>query len=86
MQDLIIQLITGALGGNVAGMALKDKSLGFLGNTVAGLIGGGGGCALLNTLAPTLLDGIAAKLGGAGIGGAIVMVIIGFIKNKLAAK
>ena len=34
---LVIQLIAGAVGGNVAGAVLKDKSLGALGNTIAGI-------------------------------------------------
>ena len=45
--NLIIQLIAGVLGGNGAGSALKDYSLGGLGNTIVGAIGGvGGGQAL----------------------------------------
>jgi len=40
LTSLVIQFITGAIGGNVAGMAVKDKSLGTLGNSIAGVIGG----------------------------------------------
>ncbi|WGF89634.1 hypothetical protein [Marinivivus vitaminiproducens] len=38
---LIIQLVAGLIGGNAAGAAMKDKSLGPLGNSIAGLVGGG---------------------------------------------
>ena len=38
--NLIIQLISGAVGGNIAGVALKDYSLGTLGNSIAGVVGG----------------------------------------------
>ena len=38
---LIIQLISGAVGGNIAGSAMKQYSLGTIGNSIAGLIGGG---------------------------------------------
>ena len=38
---LIIQLISGTLGGNAAGNLSKDTSLGPLGNTIAGALGGG---------------------------------------------
>ena len=41
--NLIIQLISGVVGGNAAGAALKDYNLGNLGNTIAGAIGGVGG-------------------------------------------
>jgi len=39
--NLIIQIVAGAIGGNAAGAALKDVSLGTAGNTIAGAIGGG---------------------------------------------
>ena len=41
--SLLINLVSGAAGGNLAGAAMPDKSLGTLGNTVAGLVGGGPG-------------------------------------------
>jgi uncharacterized membrane protein YeaQ/YmgE (transglycosylase-associated protein family) len=41
--NLIIQLISGVVGGNAAAAALKDYNLGNLGNTIAGAIGGVGG-------------------------------------------
>ena len=37
---IVIQLIAGALGGNAAGSAMKDKSLGTAGNSIAGAVGG----------------------------------------------
>jgi hypothetical protein len=41
--SLIVQLISGAVGGNAAGTVSKDMSLGPLGNTFAGALGGGVG-------------------------------------------
>jgi hypothetical protein len=41
--SLIIQVISGAVGGNVAGAAMKESSLGTLGNSIAGIVGGGVG-------------------------------------------
>ena len=38
---LIIQLVSGAVGGNVAGSMMKNSSLGTLGNSIAGIAGGG---------------------------------------------
>jgi uncharacterized membrane protein YeaQ/YmgE (transglycosylase-associated protein family) len=86
MTDLIINLISGAVGGNLAGLAMKDKSLGTIGNTIAGLLGGAGGSQILGMIAPALLDGLAGKIGGSGIGGAILMIIISLVKNLLAKK
>lgn len=47
---ILTQLISGAAGGNAAGAAMKDKSLGSIGNSIAGALGGGIGGILLNTL------------------------------------
>ncbi|MBC8020484.1 MAG: hypothetical protein H7X78_04625, partial [Methyloceanibacter sp.] len=41
LTSLLVQVVSGALGGNAAGAALKQYSLGVLGNTIAGAIGGG---------------------------------------------
>ena len=35
---LIINLISGAVGGNIAGGVLKEQSLGTVGNPIAGLV------------------------------------------------
>lgn len=59
--DLIIQLISGAVGGNLAGALLKNISLGPVGNSIAGILGGGIGGQLLGPLL-----GIAASTSGAG--------------------
>ena len=48
--SLIIQLISGIVGGNAAGAALKEKSLGVLGNSLAGLVGGGLGGQIIQAL------------------------------------
>lgn len=38
---MIISIVSGAVGGNVAGAAAPEKSLGGIGNSLAGLVGGG---------------------------------------------
>ncbi|MBA3816117.1 MAG: hypothetical protein H0X29_06290 [Parachlamydiaceae bacterium] len=48
--NLIISLISGVAGGNLAGASLKDKSLGTLGNSIAGFFGGGIGAAILKAI------------------------------------
>jgi hypothetical protein len=93
---LIIQLIAGAVGGNAAGAAAKNVSLGGLGNTIAGAVGGGALGQLLPIILPMLmkagagggmdLGAIATDLVGGGVGGAVLTAIIGFVKNKMATK
>jgi uncharacterized membrane protein YeaQ/YmgE (transglycosylase-associated protein family) len=55
--SLILNLISGALGGNAAGAAMPDKSLGTLGNSLAGMLGGGIGGAILQGLVPAFSQG-----------------------------
>jgi uncharacterized membrane protein YeaQ/YmgE (transglycosylase-associated protein family) len=88
---LIISLISGAVGGNIAGAALKDQSLGTLGNSIAGILGGGIGGMILQSLLGVPAGGGGLDLGSligniasGGVGGGILMVIIGLIKGAMA--
>jgi uncharacterized membrane protein YeaQ/YmgE (transglycosylase-associated protein family) len=72
--SLIVQLISGALGGNVAGALLKQFSLGPVGNSIVGIIGGGLGGQLLGMVGA----GDVAAAGGAGLDiGSIVSNVAG---------
>ena len=95
--NLLISLISGVVGGNIAGAAMKDKSLGGLGNSIAGLVGGGVGGWLLSAMgilgkaAPAMVGAAAAggmdigaligNIAGSGVGGAIAMLIVGMFKG-----
>lgn len=87
--SLIVQLISGALGGNVAGSLLKNLSLGTLGNSLAGIVGGGVAGQILTTLfnlgavGGGSLDPMAilTQVAGGGVGGGILMAIVGAIRN-----
>jgi len=93
MLQTIIQLVSGALGGNLAGGLMKKLSLGPILNSIAGIVGGFGGGQLLGLLglAPSAAGGtdltsiISSVLGG-GVGGGVLMAIIGLIKKALAKK
>ncbi len=94
MEQLIINLIAGAVGGNAAGKASPTFNLGTLGNTIAGLVGGGVLGQIVSMLVPTLtaaaqggdlnIQAIIAQVIGGGAGGAILTAIVGAIKNKKA--
>ena len=59
--SLIIEAVSGAVGGNVAGAAMKENSLGTLGNSIAGIVGGGVGGTILQMVMGT------ATAGGGGL-------------------
>jgi len=60
--SLIIQLISGALGGNAAGALMKKLSMGTVLNSILGIVGGGLGGQLLNLL------GVGTAGGGLDLG------------------
>ena len=92
--SLIIQLLSGAAGGNIVGSVMKNQSLGTVGNSIAGIIGGflGG-----NILGPLIGSGTAAAASGGldlaaiigqvvsgGAGGGILMAVAGLIRSMMA--
>lgn len=87
---LIIQLISGAAGGNLAGKLMSNLSLGTLWNSVAGILGGGIGGQVLGSLGVAVGSGgldigsIISSIAGGGVGGGVLMAVIGLIKKALA--
>ena len=71
----------------------KNITLGRLGNSIAGIIGGGPGTQLLGMLgigtdgAKSLdVSGIVGSIAGGGVGGGILTAIIGAIKPSMVKK
>jgi uncharacterized membrane protein YeaQ/YmgE (transglycosylase-associated protein family) len=93
MIGLIINLVAGAVGGNLAGAAFKNINLGTLGNSIAGVIGGGLGGWLLGYTPLAVPPGAAMGIGSivsailsGGVGGGVLMAIVGFIKQSAGQK
>ncbi len=87
----IIQLISGAVGGNLAGSPMKKLSLGTLLNSVAGVIGGAGGAQLLAKFTELPIGTgdwkqILGSVASGGVGGGVVLAIVGLIKSVLGKK
>jgi len=90
--ELIISLIAGALGGNAAGAMLKNLSLGPIGNSLVGILGGGLGAQLLNMLVAGGVAGaggldigtIISQLASGGVGGGVLLAIVGLIKSMIS--
>jgi hypothetical protein len=95
---LIIQLIAGAAGGNAVGSLLKQFDLGVVGNSIAGVIGGGVGAQVIGSLLGGGAVAGAATGGGldissiieqvvaGGAGGGILMVIVGIVKQFMSGQ
>ena len=88
---LISNLVGGAIGGNATGAALKDQSLGTLGNTIAGLIGGVAGSYILQAvgilnslgLGDMTAGGLIGEAGTGLVSGGILTAVVGFIKKSM---
>lgn len=94
MEQLIISLVAGAIGGNAAGAAAPKLSLGTLGNSISGIVGGGIGGQLLSMIGASGvaeaagggmdIGSIVGSLASGGVGGGVLMAVVGLIKNAMA--
>lgn len=93
--DLLISLIAGAIGGNIAGGLMKTLNLGLLLNSLTGVIGGALGAHALGWigtggLAQTAPDSAAldpaaltAQLAAGGLSGGACLLAAGLLRNML---
>ncbi|HEX4415213.1 MAG TPA: hypothetical protein VH107_16395 [Lacipirellulaceae bacterium] len=89
---LIVQLISGAVGGNAVGAALKNIDMSALLKTIAGAIGGVGGGQLASMMGLlTMILGnnagtggqVAVNAGASAVGGVVLTAIVGLIKQAM---
>jgi hypothetical protein len=95
MEQILINLVAGALGGVGAGKSSPTFDLGTAGNIISGLVGGGLLGQIATLLLPSVMaaaqsgnfsvSGIVSQAVAGGAGGAILTAIIGAIKNRAAA-
>jgi uncharacterized membrane protein YeaQ/YmgE (transglycosylase-associated protein family) len=92
MTSIIINLISGAVGGNVAGGLMKNLSLGPVWNSVVGILGGGIGGQLLGAMgvlggeSGSAMDigNIIGNVASSGVGGGVLLAIVGVVKKAIA--
>ena len=92
MEQLLINLVAGAVGGGAAGKASPKFDLGMAGNLIAGAVGGGVLGQIVTLAWPAVSASLASgnfsvgsvitNLVSGGAGGAILTAIIGALKNK----
>ncbi|RQO55027.1 hypothetical protein [Pseudomonas sp. KBW05] len=88
--SLLVQIISGAVGGNLAGMTKQSLGTGlntFLGG-VGGLVLGQVIAQFTGTADGAALDvaTVGTNIAGGGLGGLVLTWVVGFIKQKMAAK
>jgi len=89
--NLLVPLICGAVGGNLAAGAIPQRSLGIVGNSLAGIFGVGIGGSLLHALGlfATLdagggLGSILGQVASGGVGGVVVLLAVALVKGALS--
>jgi hypothetical protein len=95
MEQILINLVSGALGGVATGKASPTFDLGTVGNIISGLVGGGVLGQVATLLLPSVIaaaqsgnltvGGVVSQVVAGGVGGAILTALVGAIKNKMAA-
>ncbi len=90
---LLIQLVSGAIGGNAAGSLKPNISLGTLGNTLAGLIGGGIGGQILQAALnlPSVAGGgaldpmaLLTQIVSGGASGGVALALVSLLRGLTA--
>jgi hypothetical protein len=90
--SLLIQMIAGAAGGNIAG-GLMQRASGWLGNSLAGVIGGALGGEIVNAaLGPSRMAAagaldvgtIISTIAASGLGGAVIAALVGLLRSLCA--
>jgi hypothetical protein len=95
MEQILINLAAGALGGVGAAKSSPTFDLGTFGNVISGLVGGGVLGQIVTLLLPSIMaaaqsgnlsiGGIISQVVAGGAGGAILTALVGAIKNKALA-
>lgn len=86
---IIIQLVSGAVGGNLAGKTFKNLDLGTLGNSLAGIVGGGLGGQILGAVLGMSGGGgmdigsILTQIVGGGVGGGVLLAVVNVVKGMM---
>jgi len=79
--QLVLSLISGAIGGYMAGAVLKNN-LGAAGSVIVGLIGGGASEKIL-TSTGVLSGNVVEQIAGSGMSGAILVLIVRVLKRAI---
>ena len=92
---VLIQIVTGVIGGHAAAIAAHEHSFGAVGHTLVGAVGGALSGVFLQTLVATVVTASGSlneprlseqlmlqALAGAAAGG-IMMLLVGFIKHSI---
>jgi len=82
LTSLIIFILVGLIAGWLAGMIMKGRGFGLIGNIIVGLIGGLLGGWIFKSLNWSIGTGVVSSIITSLIGAIILLVILSFFKKK----
>jgi uncharacterized membrane protein YeaQ/YmgE (transglycosylase-associated protein family) len=86
---LIIQIIAGIIAGHITGRRMRAFSLGPVGNTIAGGVGGLVGAGAIQAMFPGApgsgfdFGALLSSVIGGGAGGVVVTIFAGLVRNMI---
>ncbi|MCW8931649.1 MAG: GlsB/YeaQ/YmgE family stress response membrane protein [Gammaproteobacteria bacterium] len=81
-QGLIMTILIGAVAGWLAGLILKGKGMGFIVNSIVGIIGAFIGGYLFNLIGFSIGSGLISVIITSTAGAVVLLAIIGFLKKS----
>ena len=81
LESFIILLLVGGIAGWLAGLVMKGRGFGILGNIVVGIVGAFVGSFVLGLFNLAIGGGIVAGIINAFIGAVILLFLIGLIRK-----
>ena len=81
LESLIILLLVGGIAGWLAGLVMKGRGFGILGNIVVGIVGAFVGSFVLGLFNLAIGGGIVAGIINAFIGAVILLAIVNLVRR-----
>ena len=91
MLPIILQIISGAAGGNLAGALFTNLNLGTIGNSLGGIVGGALGGRIFHNLWASAagtsdMQILMTSLIGGTVGGAVLTIIAGLVRSAFSRR
>ncbi len=82
IQSIVAFLVIGGVAGWLAGLLLKGRGLGVVGNIIVGVIGAVLGGSIFNALDISLGNDLLGVLITATVGSVVLLFLLGLIRKK----
>ncbi|MDA8016228.1 MAG: GlsB/YeaQ/YmgE family stress response membrane protein [Thermoanaerobaculia bacterium] len=81
VETLLVILLVGGIAGWLAGLVMRGRGLGLVGNIIVGILGAFVGGWLLGVLGISLMGGLIGSILQATLGAVVLLAIISVLKK-----